>query len=251
MWTQPSWCKMMSWVQYNYASDLNRCHRKVILKTLLSPEYSMFQPLESSWRPFATSGAIWSRDDLSYILLKALRVLHRHARSSLFAVSFFDVQKGPKMTTFSASIPLFHTIYLFQSIFQIFLTSGITWIRCTSLCSFTWGIVSKLSFSTSFTRPKLDLKKRRKFDFVPKWSRVWPLWGQKWMQSNGSHTIRIPFRRATFDWVHMWIFYEQWHSSRFILSRYKLHWFCYSNLLPSKTTLFANNLGISSKKRLI
>lgn len=95
------------------------------------------------------------------------------------------------MTTFSASIPLFHTIYLFQSIFQIFLTSGITWIRCTSLCSFTWGTVSKLSFSTSFTRPKFDLKKRRKFDFVPKWSRVWPLWGQN--ECKAIRAIRFGF----------------------------------------------------------
>ena len=57
MWTQPSWCKMMSWVQYNYASDLNRCHRKVILKTLLSPEYSMFS---TSRIKLASLCDIWS-----------------------------------------------------------------------------------------------------------------------------------------------------------------------------------------------
>ena len=246
MWTQPSWCKMMSWVQYNYARDLNRCHRKVILKTLLSPEYSMFQPLESSWRPFATSGAIWSRDDLSYILLKALRVLHRHARSSLFAVSFFDVQKGPKMTTFSASIPLFHTIYLFQSIFQIFLTSGITWIRCTSLCSFTWGIVSKLSFSTSFTRTNLDLKKRRKFDFVPKWSRVWPLWGQNECKAMGA--IRFEFLFAGLLLIEFICEFSTNSDIRPDLFSAVIN--CIDSATPTcclpspKTTLFANNLGI-------
>ena len=141
----------------------------LILKTSIFSKNSVFSTSKTNFLgPSATSGRIWSRDDLSHTLLQVLRKLHGCTRSSLVAVAFPEVEKWPKIATFLAKIQLFHNICLYKSMKEIFFAFGLYRTRCTFLRSFTSAIVIKLNIRTFFTRLVLEPKNRRKSYFCNK-----------------------------------------------------------------------------------
>lgn len=229
---------------------------EIISKTCLFSKNSVFSTSKTNFLgPSATSGGIWFRDDLSHTLLQVLRKLHGYRSSSLVAVAFPEVEKRPKMTSILTKIPIFFNIYVYKSMFEIFFATWRICSRRTFLCSFTSAIVSKLNFSTFFTRFVFRLKKWPKKRICTEMIARLTTVKSKLMQIVWIDQIRI-LRHKTYLWlVSYWEkVSERTKSCRFIFYRYKLHWFCYSTLVamkPSKRPLFRKNLGISPKQRLI
>ena len=203
----------------------------------------------------ATSGTIGLRDDLSHTCLQVLRKLYGQRASSLVTVAFSEVEKGPKMTSFFAKIQLFSYICQKKSIYETFLDMLTIRTRCNFLCSFASAIVIKLNFSTFLYRRVFMLKNRRKTWFCTEINTRLTTVKSKMMQIVWIERIRnlreIPHLK---EGSYQSVAFQLPKSHEFISYRWKWRLILSIELVAmnfQKTPLFAKNLGISPKQRLI
>ena len=95
---------------------------EIISKTCLFRENSVFSTSKKILlSAFATFFSIWLRDRLSRASRQVHRKLYGCTPSSLLAVAFFELEKAPKNTTFSAKIPNFDNIFVHKYFKKIIL----------------------------------------------------------------------------------------------------------------------------------
>ena len=203
----------------------------------------------------ATSGTIELREDLSHTYLQVLRKLHGQRASSLVAVVFPEVEKRPKMTSFFAKIQHFHYICQIKSIYETFLDFVTIRNRCTFLCSFASAIVIKLNFSTFLYRLVFMPNYRRKTCFCTEMIARLTTVKSKIMQIVWIERIRN-LRKISHlkEGSYQSVAFQLPKSHAFIFYRWRWRLILSFELVAmnfQKTPLFAKNLGISPKQRLI
>lgn len=177
--------------------------------------------------PFLTSVGTWPRDNLSYTLLQVLRKLYTQRASSLFAISFLEVKKAPKMAPKMAKKPTFYYIYLYKSIYQFSLTFKTICTPCNFLCSFTSTIQTKLNIRT-FLSGSIYMPKN--WNGAPKKPPFWLPWSQNGCKSIKASGFVIPVKNAILYWAQVWLYHSYWQNRAvFTTTGEHVGWFHYKN----------------------